>query len=135
MFHRRSSNYRIIHVMLWSFPYLLWRAFDHWSGFFIGVLVSIMLTALLSSLFSGDRWKTVTSTRQRSWQITPLPRDEEAEVYQQGYRAETAFSHARLHLYLMEEELQSQYEDMLVPYPQETISSPGDRRARQGSSP
>lgn len=120
MFHHRSRNYRIVHVMLWSFPYLLWRAFDHWSGFFVGVLVSLMLTAILNSLFSERRGKMASFISQQSLQIEPLPRDQEEGAYQHGYRAETELSRARQQIHLMEE-LQPQYEEMQVLYPQEAM--------------
>ena len=68
MRHHLSRNYRIISVMFWSFPYLLWQAFGHWSGFFIGVIVAIILTALLDDLFRGDNWNTDYSMRQQSLQ-------------------------------------------------------------------
>lgn len=68
MRHHLSRNYRIISVMFWSFPYLLWQAFGHWSGFFIGVIVAVILTALLDDLFRGDNWNTDCSMRQQSLQ-------------------------------------------------------------------
>jgi hypothetical protein len=49
-----SRNYRIIRVMFWSFPYLLWQAFGHWSGFFIGVIVAIILTSMFDDLIWKD---------------------------------------------------------------------------------
>ena len=61
MHHHLSRNYRIICVMLWSFPYLLWQAFGHWSGFVVGVLVAIILTTLLDDLFYVANWNTVSS--------------------------------------------------------------------------
>lgn len=51
MCHHLSRNYRIISVMFWSFPYLLWQAFGHWSGFIVGVIVAVILTAMLNGLF------------------------------------------------------------------------------------
>ncbi len=54
MRHHFSRNYHIIRVMFWSFPYLLWQAFGHWSGFLAGVIVAVMLTAMLDDLFCVD---------------------------------------------------------------------------------
>jgi hypothetical protein len=83
MRHRLSRNYRIISVMFWSFPYLLWQAFGHWSGFLIGVIVAIILTALLDDLFCVDNWNTHSSMRQQSSQETePQQRHQEAGPYQ-----------------------------------------------------
>lgn len=121
MCHRLFSNYRIIRVMLWSFPYLLWQAFGHWSGFFVGVLVAVVLTAMLNSVVHTGHWNTASSTGQQSFQMADgQPQDQEAQAYQRGYRAETqpdrAGSEPR-----QERELQPEYEEMQVPYPQETM--------------
>lgn len=51
MFYHRLTKYRIVGVMLWSFPYLLWQAFGHWSGFLVGLILSIILTFMLRDLF------------------------------------------------------------------------------------
>ncbi|MBV9229682.1 MAG: hypothetical protein JOZ18_10250 [Chloroflexi bacterium] len=56
MRYHLSRNYRIISVMLWSFPYLLWQVFGHWSGFLVGVLVSLILTVMLDHLFYAANW-------------------------------------------------------------------------------
>ena len=60
MRYHLSRNYRIISVMLWSFPYLLWQVFGHWSGFVVGVLVAIILTTLLDDLFYVASWNTTS---------------------------------------------------------------------------
>ena len=61
MRHPISRNYWIIHVMLWSFPYLLWQAFGHWSGFLVGLIVSVILTAMFNSLsFSQEDYNEDT---------------------------------------------------------------------------
>ena len=65
MHQHLSRNYRIISVMLWSFPYLLWQAFNHWSGFLVGVLVSVILTMMLDDLFYLANWNTPSSEEVR----------------------------------------------------------------------
>lgn len=113
MRHHLSRNYRIISVMSWSFPYLLWQVFGHWSGFLVGVLVAVILTTMLNDLFRVGNWNTASSARRRSLQTAePQPRRQEAEAYQRGYQAE-----AEPHLYLAEA-LQPQYEEMQMLYPQ-----------------
>lgn len=124
MFRHLSRNYCIVRVMLWSFPYLLWQVFGHWSGFLVGVLMSVMLTMMLNSLFSEGRWKTVSSVSRQSLQMEAPPRDQEG-AYQRGYRVES--SRADPQVYLVEK-LQPQYEEMQVPYPQEAMPSMEDRR-------
>src|SRR5215469_15519315 len=86
---RRSLHYRIIRVLFWAFPYLLWQAFGHWSGFLVGVITAVMLTAMFNGLFRVGGWNTGSSAGRRSFQIAePQPRGQEAEPYQRGYRAE-----------------------------------------------
>lgn len=68
MYHNHSRNYHIIRVMLWSFPYLLWQAFGHWSGFFVGVIVAVILTTMLDDLLCVGN----CSTRWRPSQETEL---------------------------------------------------------------
>ena len=94
MCHHLSRNYRIISVMFWSFPYLLWQAFGNWSGFVVGVIVAVILTAMFNGLFRGNNWNMTSSVRRQSLQTTePQPRSltegrKEVEPYQRGYRAE-----------------------------------------------
>lgn len=93
MRHYLSRNYRIISVMFWSFPYLLWQAFGHWSGFLVGVIVAVILTAMLNGLFHVGNWNTASSAGRQYLQ-TAGP---------QLYQAEAR---------------QLEYEEMEVPYPQ-----------------
>ena len=119
MCHPLSRNYRIIRVMTWSFPYLLWQAFGHWSGFLVGVIVAVMLTAMLDDLFCVDNLDTASSVRRQSLQAAESqPRRQEAEAYQRGYRAEAESYRASPHPYQVGK-LQPQYEEMQVLYPQE----------------
>ena len=82
MYHHFNRNYRIISVMFWAFPYLLWQAFGHWSGFFIGVIVAIILTAMLNDLFYVSCSHAQSSASQQSFgQANTQPRDENEEKY------------------------------------------------------
>ncbi|MBA2682568.1 MAG: hypothetical protein H0U76_29760 [Ktedonobacteraceae bacterium] len=124
MRHHPYRNYRIISVLFWAFPYLLWQAFGHWSGFLAGVILALILTALLSGLFRVGNWNTASSAGRQSLQTAePQPRYQqedrkEAEPYQRGYRAEEERYRAGLQLY-QAGAIQPQYEEMQVPYPQE----------------
>ena len=123
MYHHLSRNYRIISVMFWAFPYLLWQAFGHWSGFLVGVLVAVILTTMLNSLFREGSWNTVSSAGRRSFQTAePEAQRQEAKVYQRGYRTETEPYRVEPQLY-QAEGLPSRYEEeeMEVPYPQEEM--------------
>ena len=118
MSRHRSLHYRIISVMFWAFPYLLWQAFGHWSGFLVGVIVAVVLTAMFNGLFRGGDWKTASTARRRSLPTAePQPRRQEMEPYQRGYRAEEEPDRAAAHLNLAGE-LQSPYAEMQVPYPE-----------------
>ncbi|HEX6555189.1 MAG TPA: hypothetical protein VF026_20665 [Ktedonobacteraceae bacterium] len=121
MRHHLSTNYHIIRVMFWSFPYLLWQAFGHWSGFLVGVLVAVMLTAMLDDLFCVDNWNTASSVRRQSLQTAESqPHRQEAETYQCGYWEEAELYRANPYPYQVGE-LQPQYEEMQVLYPQEEM--------------
>jgi hypothetical protein len=119
MRHHLSTNYHIIRVMFWSFPYLLWQAFGYWSGFLVGVLVAVMLTHMLNDLFYTDNWNTASSNRRRSLQ-TAEPQPGRQEAYQCGYREEAEPYRTSPHPYQMGE-LHPQYEEMQVLYPQEEM--------------
>lgn len=121
MRHHLSTNYHIIRVMFWSFPYLLWQAFGHWSGFLVGVLVAVTLTAMLDELFCVDNRNTPSSVRRRSLQMAERqPRRQEAEEHQRYYRAEAEPYRASPHPNQMGE-LPPQYEEMQALYPQEEM--------------
>ena len=112
MCHHLSTNYHVIRVMFWSFPYLLWQAFGHWSGFLVGVLVAVMLTAMLDDLFCVDSLDTASSFRRRSLQAAELqPRRQEAETYQCGCQVEAEPYRASRHPYQVGE-FQHQDEEM-----------------------
>ncbi|MEO7022263.1 MAG: hypothetical protein ABI234_19100, partial [Ktedonobacteraceae bacterium] len=61
MSHHPNRNYHIISVMFWAFPYLLWQAFGHISGFFVGVLLAVILTTMFNGLFRVGNWNTASS--------------------------------------------------------------------------
>lgn len=110
MCHHHSRNYRIIRVMFWAFPYLLWQAFGHWSGFVVGVIVAVMLTTMFNNLFYAG-----SAAHQQA--AEPQPRLQEMEEYQRGYRAEARPDYAEPDLYPAREP-QPQYEEMQVSYPE-----------------
>lgn len=117
----RSLNYRFISVIFWAFPYLLWQAFGHISGFFVGVLLAVILTAMFNNLFQRGNWNSTPSSRQQSLPIVesqPHSQEEELRPYQSGYQAEVKPYRAEQGLY-QAEQFQPQYEEMLVQYPQE----------------
>lgn len=121
MRHHLSRNYRIISVMFWAFPYLLWQAFGHWSGFLVGVLVAVILTTMFNSLFREGSWNTASSAGRRSFQTAePEAQRQEEKAHQRGYRTETEPYCAEPQLY-QAGALQSEYEPMEVPYPQEEM--------------
>lgn len=130
MRHHLSRNYRIIRVMFWAFPYLLWQAFGHWSGFLVGVFVAVILTLMFNSLFREGSWNTAPSTGQRSYQAAePEAQRQEAEAYQRGYRAETEPYHVVPPPYQTGES-QPQYEEIQVFYPQEEMPPMGQTTTR-----
>jgi hypothetical protein len=126
MHHHFHRNYRIISVMFWAFPYLLWQAFGNWSGFVDGVIVAVILTALFNSLFRADNWHAAAAEKQSSSQTIELQtRDqagysEEGEPYQRGYRGEERPYRAEPQMD-QAGTFQAQYEEMQVPYPEEVM--------------
>ena len=121
MCHHFSRNYYIIRVMFWSFPYLLWQAFGHWSGFLAGVIVAVILTTMLDGLSRTGNWHKASSASQQFLQTAePHARHQEEELYQHGYRAETEPYYAEPDPYQLGES-QPQYEEMQVLYPQEEM--------------
>jgi|GEM_PF-2733402 len=117
-----SRNYRIISIMFWAFPYLLWQAFGNWSGFLVGVIVAVVLTAMFNSLFRTANWNTIPSQKQQSSQETEVQAQsrEEAESYRRGYRGEDQPYRAESQADQVET-FQTQYEEMQVPYPGEVM--------------
>lgn len=114
-------NYRIISVMFWAFPYLLWQTFGHWSGFVVGLIIAVVLTAMFNSLINVNvQGAPSTAKRQASQATEPQPQQQEEGAYQRGYRAEVEPYRAESASYSMGE-LQPQYEEMQLSYPQETM--------------
>ena len=121
----RSLYYTIIRVMLWAFPYLLWQAFGHWSGFFVGVLVSVILTAMFNSLIHMSNRRNVSSTAhlsslQNEEQQSQEEYRKKVESYQRGYQAEEPPYSAKQEVF-QTELAQPEYEEMQVSYPQDTL--------------
>ncbi|HET8846492.1 MAG TPA: hypothetical protein VFN35_33825 [Ktedonobacteraceae bacterium] len=122
-------NLRIIWIMLWAFPYLIWQGFGHFHGFFIWLLLALALLVILRSLFRTNNHQTIPALSQQpqttigeQQYYSSLEKDQwEALPYQRGYRADTEFDRASASPYQRGEH-QPQYEDMLVQYPQEMPS-------------
>ena len=116
----KRRNYRIISVMFWAFPYLLWQAFGHISGFFVGLVLAVILTTMFNSLLRADHRQAPSSSDQSSSQTSGSRQWEEArgeiEPYQRGYRAQSYRTEQPMY---QAEESPSQYEEMQVQYPQE----------------
>jgi hypothetical protein len=82
-------NYRIISVMFWAFPYLLWQTTGHWSGFFVGVIIAVILTSMFNGLFHGSIWNMACSADRQTFRAAESQSQrQEAELYQRGYQAE-----------------------------------------------
>ena len=83
MRHHLTRNYLIISVMFWSFPYLFWQAFGHWSGFFIGMIISVILTEMLKDFYHVEKSNTDCSMRHQSLQTSePQQQHQETEPSQ-----------------------------------------------------
>ena len=119
MHHRHYRNFRFIGIMFWAFPYLLWQAFGHFSGFFVGLLLAVILTMMLNNLFRQSNW----NTSQQPVQIEARPQryqqayQWDAEPYQRGYRAEMQPPREEQQPHQMSEQ-QTPYEEMQVEYPE-----------------
>jgi len=116
------KNYRFIGVMFWAFPYLLWQTFGHISGFFVGLLLAVILTAMFNNLFRQNNWNT---SRQPVRTIEPQRQYQEeyqwdAEPYQRGYRAESEPYRGEQLDQPKEQQpqQQAQYDEMQVQYPE-----------------
>ena len=119
MHRHHYRNFRLIGVMFWAFPYLLWQAFGHFSGFFVGLLLAVILTLMLNNLFRQNNWSL---SRQPVRTVEPQPRYQEenqwdAEPYQRGYRAEPE-RYRREQQPSQTTEQQTPYEEMQVEYPE-----------------
>ena len=90
MYRHRYRNFRFIGIMFWAFPYLLYQAFGHFSGFFVGLLLAVILTLMLNNLFRQSNW----NMSRQPVQINEQPQRYQqqylwdAEPYQRGYRAQ-----------------------------------------------
>ncbi len=90
MYRRHYRNFRFIGVMFWAFPYLLWQSFGHFSGFFVGLLLAVILTFMLNNLFRQRNWNMTRQPVQIDAQQQQYQQEYqwEAEPYQYGYRAQ-----------------------------------------------
>lgn len=121
MYRCRNRNFRFISIMFWAFPYLLLQAFGHWSGFFVGLLLAVILTAMMNNLFRQSNWNM---NQQQPVQIheQPQPYQQEyrwgdMEPYQRGYRAEMQQPREEQQPHQTSEP-QTPYEEMQVEYPE-----------------
>jgi hypothetical protein len=116
----RSVNYRFISVMFWAFPYLLWQAFGHISGFFVGVVLAVMLTAMFNNLFRRSNGNSASFSQQslQASEEQPHFQEEVYRPYQSGYQGEMEPYYGE-QTPLPTAQFQPQYEEMQVPYPQE----------------
>ncbi len=119
MYCRRHRNFRFISVMFWAFPYLLWQTFGHISGFFVGLLLAVILTAMFNNLFRQSNWNTSQQPVRIEEQPQPYqqPYQWDAEPYQYGYRAQTE-PHREDQQPHQVSESQTPYEEMQVEYPE-----------------
>lgn len=112
-------NFRLIGVMFWAFPYLLWQTFGHISGFFVGLLLAVILTLMFNNLFRQNNWnmsrQPVRIDEQQQRYQEQYQRD--AEPYQRGYRAEPEPYRREQPSFQMNEQ-PSQYDEMQVQYPE-----------------
>ncbi|MGH2496885.1 MAG: hypothetical protein ACRDIV_19450 [Ktedonobacteraceae bacterium] len=117
----RSKNYRFISIMFWAFPYLLWQTFGHISGFFVGLLLAVILTAMFNNLFRQKNWNTSRQPVQIDEQQQRYQEQQEyqwdVEPYQRGYRAESEPYRGEQQPYQASEQ-QTQHEEMQVEYPE-----------------
>ena len=119
MYRCRNRNFRFISVMFWAFPYLLWQSFGHISGFVVGLLLAVILTAMFNNLFRQNNWNTSQQPvridePQRQYQEE---HQWDAEPYQRGYRAEPEQYHS-IEQPSQTSEQQTPYEEMQVEYPE-----------------
>lgn len=118
--HRcQYRNFRFIGVMFWAFPYLLWQAFGHFSGFFVGLVLAIILTLMLNNLLRQGNWNMRQQPVRIDEQQRPYQEEYrwDTEPYQRGYRAETEPYHGEEQPYQPERH-QPQYDEMQVQYPE-----------------
>lgn len=119
MYRHHHRNFRFIGVMFWAFPYLLWQAFGHFSGFFVGLLLAVILTLMLNNLFRQSNWNMT----QQPVQIDQQPQRYQQEYqwddapYQRGYRAQIDPQPEQQQPHQVSEP-QTPYEEMQVEYPE-----------------
>jgi len=119
MHRHHYRNFRFIGVMFWAFPYLLWQAFGHYSGFFVGLLLAVILTLMLNNLFRQGSWNMSQQPARIDEQQRRYEEEyqRDAEPYHRGYRAETE-PYRREQQPSQTNEQQTPYEEMQVEYPE-----------------
>ena len=115
MHRRHYRNFRLIGVMFWAFPYLLWQTFGHISGFFVGLLLAVILTLMLNNLFRQNNANIIQQPVRTAdpQQLYPQEYRWNAEPYQRGYRPEPYHEKQQ-----QPEEQQPQYNEIQVQYPE-----------------
>jgi hypothetical protein len=118
MYRHRYRNFRFIGIMFWAFPYLLWQAFGHFSGFFVGLLLAVILTFMLNNLFRTSTWNMSQQPVRIDEQQLRYQQEYQwgLEPYQHGYRAETRPDREEQPQQISE--LQPAHEEMQVDYPE-----------------
>jgi hypothetical protein len=124
---RRFLNYRLIGLMFWAFPYLLWQTFGHISGLFVGVVLAVILTMMFQTFVRRGSWNGASSNQQfvqmselqsHNQVLADQPSQEEIlRPYQSGYQAELGPSREEQTYQVGPS--QAQYDEMQVQYPQE----------------
>ena len=118
MYRRRYRNFRFIGVMFWAVPYLLGQTFGHISGFFVGLLLAIILTAMCNNLFRQSNWNASQQPIRINEQPQRYQQDDQwdEQPYQYGYRAQTIPDREEQPHQV--NEVQTPYEEMQVDYPE-----------------
>src|ERR1700694_2907554 len=90
MHRHHYRNFRLIGVMFWAFPYLLWQTFGHISGLFVGILLAVFLTMMLNNLFRQNNANIIQHPTPPPDPQHRSPQEDKGngEPYQSGYRAE-----------------------------------------------
>jgi hypothetical protein len=108
-------NIRLIGVMFWAFPYLLWQTFGHISGLFVGILLAVFLTMMLNNLFRQNNANIIQQPVRTAepQQLYPQEYQWDAGPYQHGYQAEPYRE-----IQQQPEEQQPPYDEIQVQYPE-----------------
>jgi hypothetical protein len=117
MHRSHYRNFRLIGVMFWAFPYLLWQTFGHISGLFVGILLAVFLTMMMNNLFRQNNANIIQQPipTTEPQQLYPQEYQWNAEPYQSGYRAEPYHEKQQPN---QPEKQQPPYDEIQVQYPE-----------------